>query len=578
MAQSLTVLCTGHSSTKGFVEYIFRVRHEGGCEWNASVRYTDLLDLHERLCAVFGSACIAAFPPRPSVVSSLLGPRKELLQERVAAFQQYFDQLCGRADVVRTACFQATLGIVPPEPVRHLRVRRWHPSEFEQDRATALLEISPDAQEAEVSAIVEAYHVVAKLPPTIDADTGTSSRPLQSPRRIAEFEVSARVAELKGARIEDLPLGAQVELEVSAMNARGRSLPVAIRVLVPQERPQNEAVILASCAAQNGSTATGSECNPATSVKLSREKVELQHELERLSGTLEEREQEVFDLQFDMAAQRVKLDCQRAELERERASREVSPAQSPREIARLRQFEEELEALADAKQRLEDEHRQFEAEQLELRRERADLKRQREEQQEAEAAAERENAERAELLSAQERLLEQTGRDSVPADEQADVVELRADVSAQQARVDEQREELQSLQALEDRKRLQQAGALQRQEEELLARAEQLAKMEADLVRERHELQSSRQKLAVVQAHTMSLLDRAMPASSNLSYKLDTVNSVDKLDEAGRAAGAEPEPDDPEMSKDSQLGDRVWSMDWSSIEAPAALKTPRCSA
>jgi len=225
---------------------------------------------------------------------------------RVGALQRYFDALCEHNDVVGTAAFQAVLGMRPPGPIKHLRVRRW--MKFGQvSTCGALLDILPEGQETENSAVAEMYHIVARIvvenaavtPCTLFMSASSAQLAVVNFARqqglardelyhVADIQVPAREVASRGAYIDGLPLGAHIEFEVKASNALGRSLPVTIRSIV---LPELGAEVSDSAA----SVSVGSDrSNPQ---KLN----ELSEELADLSRKLEEKEQEVLDLQFDMA-------------------------------------------------------------------------------------------------------------------------------------------------------------------------------------------------------------------------------------------------------------------------------------
>ena len=87
--------------------------------------WTLKLGLHERLCAVFGASALPPFPPQLDFMSACFGVPMEMQAKRANDLQNYLDELCDRRDVVSTPAFQAALGIQVPEPIKHLRVRRW---------------------------------------------------------------------------------------------------------------------------------------------------------------------------------------------------------------------------------------------------------------------------------------------------------------------------------------------------------------------------------------------------------------------------------------------------------------------
>eukprot|EP00747_Dinoflagellata_sp_TGD_P092603 gnl/TRDRNA2_/TRDRNA2_165469_c0_seq1.p1 gnl/TRDRNA2_/TRDRNA2_165469_c0~~gnl/TRDRNA2_/TRDRNA2_165469_c0_seq1.p1 ORF type:complete len:907 (-),score=239.58 gnl/TRDRNA2_/TRDRNA2_165469_c0_seq1:81-2801(-) len=241
--QSFAVICTGHQGRANYTAYDFRIRHGGGCEWTIQRRYQELADLHERLSTVFGVTRLPRFPPKTGVgpveaVGALLGwaakNSKDVVAERVVAFQTYFDGLAAREDVGSTACFQAAVGVVAPEPVRHFRLRGWLPTDNTHG-ATALLEIRPEGQTVGSSGIVVEYHVTARLV-LRESSPGTPNDTV-----LPLTEAHAKALGDGVVRLDGLPRGATVELDACAMNAIGKSATVSIRLLVPAgDRQQGE--------------------------------------------------------------------------------------------------------------------------------------------------------------------------------------------------------------------------------------------------------------------------------------------------------------------------------------------------
>jgi len=96
------------------------------------------------------------------------------------------------------------------------------------------------------------------------------------------------------------------------------------------------------------------------------------------------------------------------------------------------------------------------------------------------------------------------------------------------------------------------AAEMRMQQEDLLARAEHLARMEEQLHGERGELNRKRASLAMVQAHVVSMLDKAETGGEAKTHTME-----DSDDERSENDG----PDSP-SNKD------VWDVDWSSHVAP----------
>lgn len=280
--------------------------------------------MHERLCSVFGSAALPQFPPRcpssPSgVVSAIfgtpIGTRPEVIAHRERAFQIYFDGLCGQSEAVRTACFQETMAVVPPEPVAHLRVRGWLPTPPGGLGATALLDIRPEDPLPEHSGVVEAYHIVARF---VFKGVDEGSEELCP---AADFRVPG-MGTATSARVQDLRPAAQVELEVTAVNAVGRSSPVSIRLLVPAD------------ARESGSQA-GTISVEQGNAELERRRQELERWWSERQAEAERADAQRERQMAEFRAQREELEQEREALARERASSPLSsthasPLTSPR--------------------------------------------------------------------------------------------------------------------------------------------------------------------------------------------------------------------------------------------------------
>jgi hypothetical protein len=316
------------------------------------------------------------------------GSRLDVINEREAAFQKYFDVLCGRDEVVRTHIFQAALAVYVPEPVAHLRIKAWLPSNSKGERA--LLEIRAEGQQMESSAVVEAYHVTARV---IQDDQGD-----QKEARLVDLKIPAAVATSDaGWPVEALPAGAQVELEAYAENAVGLSPPVSIRFIVPQSSASSSTSsgsvqdASAEASSSEGSSSSSSAFHDSKTTPIQEQESVLEQrrlELEQWwSKKQEEAEREEAERQREMEefrAQREALQREREELvmERQRSSSPhlsspacCSPVASPRELKEgeadaLQKQQEELHRKASHLARAEE---ALCTEKLELQRSRASL-------------------------------------------------------------------------------------------------------------------------------------------------------------------------------------------------------------
>lgn len=285
-------------------EYVLHVSHEAGCEWKVRLQYAALLDLYSRLCGVFGASGQQPFPTQLDFMSIFFGVPTELHDKRLTALQHYVDALCDRRDVTSTVAFQESLGMQVPEAVRHLRVWRWTKS-MQDSTGSAVLDIIPEGQEAESSAVVDTYHITANavletsaIRPVAMSTCGAhhavvkfaTQRCLQlvDSSSIVELDISAREVATQGALIERLPLGVQLQFEVTACNALGQSPPISVRSMAPPHL-LHKAPDPPECASIERAATSQSEQR------------ELHCEIADLSRQLEDKEQEMLDLRFDMA-------------------------------------------------------------------------------------------------------------------------------------------------------------------------------------------------------------------------------------------------------------------------------------
>uniref|UniRef100_A0A7S1F4Z5 PX domain-containing protein n=1 Tax=Noctiluca scintillans TaxID=2966 RepID=A0A7S1F4Z5_NOCSC len=555
------VNCTGHGVHRNCTRFAFRVRHSGGCTWTTLRRHADLSALHDRLCAVFGAASLPCFPPNTSNLSFAnflrLGSatRREFMDWTMeVSLQTYLTCLCDRADVTSTACFQAALDVVPPEPVSHLRVEGWLSP---LGSTTALLNIRADDQVADSSAIVDTFVVVVKQ--EVVTEAAEQGNDIFMP--ITEF--ATPVKDL--VHVDGLTPGVQVEIEVFASNSTGRSHPVSIRIRVPhsscaQEVPGVESESI-SCAGPDH--AAGSVAGPPSEAELQQRQQELQrrrHEMERWwqhrQHEAECRDEERHNLMEEFLAQKQALQREREALELDRVR--LDGAGSPRDSdcgSFLKRGDTQGSLVGSApgsprdlsalKEQATQQTEELKSVQMGERTE-ADLKR-------------RLNSLRF-LESKRETDLRQTEERQK---------KLREELVREQGVLDSLREEQRVVAAGfadEVERQLTSEGRqlLHDQEEELKKKAEYLQQVEDELRRERQELNHSRANLAVVQAHVINMLDRSSGVGvQTMSYAEEEVEE-------------EAEEDAEARLKAVSSMDTMWSMDWNAAVAPESdLQTER---
>lgn len=514
-----------------------------------------------------------------------MGSNSEVAYERVEAFQSYFDVLCEQADVVRTHIFQAALAVCLPEPVAHLRVRGWL-SNSKGERA--LLDIRAEGQEMENSAIVESYFIVTRVVQTDAANSCSESR--------ADIQIPAATvsAGCTTASVDGLPAGAQVEFEVYAENALGRSAPVSIRLMVPQ-------------LGQNRSpTADGYSNTQDSEAELEQRRLELEQWWSRKRDEAEREDAERQRQISEVREQREALEREKEELVMERlrsgasspaycspsnrSPQIQSPSNSPRgskgsddvrvEVAMLTQAaadavgqaaseaaraqwddlrvrQEELTRQTEELQRQREENRreadraaaevQAEREaamkrsEEEQRHAREELQRERQEleavvaaQRESVAAREADYLTRAEALEEQQETLNRQ-RAEVESNRAAEEEERRKqldELKRQQESLEEKKVQAERQHSEEEEQRKSKAEELERQQEELHRKANHLSKTEEALGRERMELRRSRASLAVAQAHVVSMLDKAQGGETKLHSLSDdnTTGEAEQLE------------------------------------------------
>lgn len=588
-------VCVEYSGQSSDVGYLLHVRHSGGCEWKVSRRYQELLELHGRLGAVFGQIDLPAFPQRasPGLVGALLGQKASAGEGE--ALQAYFDRICDNIDIFRTQCLQIALAMAVPEPVSQFRVRGWQPSPLGQG-LTALLDVRPEAQMLDSSAVTEAYIVRSSV-----VFSDASGPEVLGP--VANLRVPA-VGSATQVQVESLKPGAQVQFEVCAVNAVGQSSPVAIRAMVParssieradaQEaispevsRPSSPSNGVCSEVAQQQS-ALSAQALSEFEAELSRRRRELEHEwasTQKQRGRADSELQEQF---AELRAQREQLFNSEAEAEKA-LSRLSSPAdgrsplQSPRQPGspgssntmeedvefdwiELQQRERELRASTEQQEAKGKEQRTemaaLKEENEELRRQRAEL---RTASEAAEVACAAQSVQFSEHQAQLARHCQEVKGTAQSADEVADISARLNDLLASQTEMDAWKAEFEHERALHEAIRTREAEKIRQAEAEVACTSEWLARTEQHLHMERQELTRSRANLAVVQAHVLSMLNKAMPESSQIAtHRLD--EDVDGLEEGDEDAAVTAKPT-AGFLRDSSV-DGIWSMDWASASFP----------
>jgi len=524
-----------------------------------------------------------------------------------------------------------SLGVVEPEPVSLLRVRTWLPCSESLTEAAALLDILPCAQENESSAVVDHYFVRSKF---VLGDEGEEA-----------YGCEVKHSCFDPLRVDNLPVGCQVELEVCAVNSVGCSPPVAIIVQIPslrknldmnsvaaeteeavasekferelhtdrrqsfdvleeqvcrlsaaeaahetQQRKLHEELLqerelfehernnqMASAAAQTAEIAAQWAMLEQRQADLKTQEdsaaVHFSQLPERLE--LEEHQQELWRRQVELEEEnRTREECWRdrnhrleqssqAELARERHERDECGRQLAKQLLEAEQATQTAEKAQERQAALEARVQDLSAaeskaeaatkaaaevevtEELQKRmreglvRDREEFERERSEQQ---AIA---NA-RAEEFAAQKHMLEQQHAESEAQEHDAAARLSRLEVleQHQQVLMSEQIEFLKE----------HRAGEEEWEEESLKfkQRAEELAVQEAALRMERKELHTTRENLAVVQAHVLSMLEQTRPVREVSTHRLDAVDVPEAADDA--------------VVDNAVTFDKMWSMDWTAVE------------
>lgn len=523
--------------------------------------------MHERLAAVFGTNGLPEFPPRHhSIVGAIFGAsgNAETIAERERAFQRYFDKVCESGDMLRTQVLQMALAVTEPEPVSSLRVTGWVSSSHDDQALSALIDIQPSGQEAESSAVVDAYHVLAILV----QDTAAGASDEEPPVVVADFRLPS-AGTLTQARVETLRPGAQVEFRVCALNAVSTSSPVAIRVAAPAR---------ATSCKSTSKPASADEDLIRRKDEFEREMAARRLETERADAELRRKEVELQEQQEQFEQMRSRSPSIGRSPVRSRSSSDDACRDNAADLENER-IELELRARELALQ--EEEHvakMQRSAEQQRAEREALELEREELHEHQAklrhaEQAAAAISAARASELEEQEATLarkrEAAERDTGGPNSDA--------FQALQQELEERKAEIERERAEHEELRRDQAAELLQAEAELLARAENLARTEEALLMEREEITRSRASLKVVQAHVVSMLNKAMPdvdGTESMSHRLD--DDLDAEDEVECTPSAPPAPSD--LNRDSSL-EQVWNIDWASHSFPQRTPdaTPRAA-
>eukprot|EP00434_Breviolum_minutum_P018664 symbB.v1.2.016467.t2/scaffold1252.1/size200744/15 len=219
-----SIFCTGFEDKESHVEYIFHVIHLlSGCAWKVKRRYSEILLVHELLSG--HSEKLPAFPPKGlRSWSSLFG--ESLPVQRVSAFQEYFQGLLSRGDLVARPELQQLLGVERPPSVT-ATVRRW----VIKTCGTADLELDISAE--------------TFSPPDEGSSpfegTSASSAPTEWVF-IQQKGASQGADPLACGRpneplcISGLPCGEEAFLQAVAVNGVGRSEPFELQLLAPGQR------------------------------------------------------------------------------------------------------------------------------------------------------------------------------------------------------------------------------------------------------------------------------------------------------------------------------------------------------
>mmetsp|Transcript_46474 Transcript_46474/g.92286 ORF Transcript_46474/g.92286 Transcript_46474/m.92286 type:complete len:224 (+) Transcript_46474:2-673(+) len=144
-----------------------------------------------------------------------MGPQRA--RRRAAALQSYLTTAMDREEVANHPGFLAILGMRPPDSVTHVRILRWLPlGECLPGTASVELEVVPPVPS-------KMFGPADEIRTEISALKGTAIPP-------------SNTALGESIRIEGLPCGERLSLEVRAANSAGASEAVSVRLAVPGKR------------------------------------------------------------------------------------------------------------------------------------------------------------------------------------------------------------------------------------------------------------------------------------------------------------------------------------------------------
>eukprot|EP00746_Dinoflagellata_sp_MGD_P012131 gnl/MRDRNA2_/MRDRNA2_125708_c0_seq1.p1 gnl/MRDRNA2_/MRDRNA2_125708_c0~~gnl/MRDRNA2_/MRDRNA2_125708_c0_seq1.p1 ORF type:complete len:313 (-),score=52.94 gnl/MRDRNA2_/MRDRNA2_125708_c0_seq1:72-1010(-) len=219
---SFSVLCTGHEMVEGHVEYVFHVTHTSGCTWKVQRRFSELLAANQGLSQEHKA--LPAFPPR-GIPGKGFFLGQQLILQRVKGLQQYFQEVVARKDLSSTPAVQVLLGVQPPETVERVRVQRWKELPETQEGGTTWVEL-----EVALPVLAPGFSGPAERIEVVVQPLG-----IEATNQIPTPEVSSSRAAFP-LKLDGLPCGEEVALEVRAANCVGTSDAVVVRLRVPGKR------------------------------------------------------------------------------------------------------------------------------------------------------------------------------------------------------------------------------------------------------------------------------------------------------------------------------------------------------
>mmetsp|Transcript_46475 Transcript_46475/g.92288 ORF Transcript_46475/g.92288 Transcript_46475/m.92288 type:complete len:311 (+) Transcript_46475:66-998(+) len=209
------VKCASYQAVVGNMVYTFSVTHNAsGAEWETKWRFSELLIADSRLRHSIPT--LPKFPAKgPPGMKLMMGPQRA--QRRAAALQSYLTTAMDREEVANHPGFLAILGMRPPDSVTHVRILRWLPlGECLPGTASVELEVVPPVPS-------KMFGPADEIRTEISALKGTAIPP-------------SNTALGESIRIEGLPCGERLSLEVRAANSAGASEAVSVRLAVPGKR------------------------------------------------------------------------------------------------------------------------------------------------------------------------------------------------------------------------------------------------------------------------------------------------------------------------------------------------------